>query len=207
MARPHELSDAELDAYCRQFGPLFGGSVLDTELPPLGNQFWIVLMCPPGQSSSGHWVLTFDCFPDRVLFFDSMGVSPTDAVHRRMLQTGKVRQYSNLQEQGMRQITCGFFCAFVSKRLVEGATFEHILRDELHPLQFAANQRLVLTLGIGKNSSPLSCTSSALMPPRRSTGGRVRKVGGKVKRGGRCGGRTVAGGRCQNPAATCPHKH
>lgn len=213
--RIHELSDAELNAYGQQFGPLFGGAVLDGELPALDGKFWFCLMTRRG-STNGHWTLTYDCDPARVIFVDSMGVAPTTLVHNRMLETGKPRQYSNLDEQGLPQIDCGYVVAFCAKRLVEGATLQHILREELHPLQFAANQRLVSTLrppSITKSSPFFRVSTSSLssMPARKTTGGRVRKhhggkAGGKV-RGGRCGGKTVSGGHCKNMKATCPHKH
>ena len=162
----HELSDAELDGYLSQFGALYGGAVADAELPPLQGKFWVCLMTPKGSSDDGHWTLVYDCRPDRVLFMDSMGVSPTTAVQRRMEETGKVRQYSNLDEQGLRQINCGWLCAYVAKRLVEGASFQHILRDELHPLQFADNQRLVMSrLPFGRPAA-MPKSSHSLSPSR-----------------------------------------
>ena len=215
MAHVHELGDDELNKHFKS-DKLYGGAISDDELPKLNGRWFICLMSSKAHPNNGHWTLVYDVLPDKCLYFDSMGLYPPPPVQKRMVETGKSREYSSLSEQSLPQIDCGLLCAYVATLLRQKIPFERILRFYLHPSHFADNQSLALHAWLGsKKNTTLDTTSSRAsnMPAKR--GGTVRKSGGGMRRktGGtvrhhakRCGHKTLDGGSCKNHGH-CVHHH
>ena len=210
----HELSNVEINKMLSPYRPSFGGVVAQADLPALHGQFFVVLIAPKSRPNNGHWVLVYDCLPDQTIMVDSMGEPPSKAIERRMRQTGKRLVFSSLDEQALRQVDCGYVAVFVASRLMEGIPLRNILEQELRPLAFTANQKLVTR----KLTSTLSSSDSMTTKTIAHHGGTVvttmyrkkkkRSAGSGVKphkaHAVRCGGTTAEGKRCK-VKGRCPH--
>ena len=215
----HELSSREIETRLHGL-PGWGGVVDQTSMPKLAGKCWVVLMANRATPMDGHWVLVYDCLPTQCKYFDSMGEPPSRQVERAMRATGKQLVFSNVDEQALRQVSCGYFCVYVARRLAQGIPFAQILERELRPLQFKSNQKLVTKPDPANNAMPSTAlrrlAADALRRPIRPVpfigGGtitthikhretrRSKVTGGQV----RCGGRTAAGVRCKRNGH-CPH--
>ena len=208
----HELSSREIETRLHGL-PGWAGVVDQKAMPKLAGKCWVVLMANPSTPLNGHWVLVYDCLPTQTIYFDSMGEPPSRQVERAMRATGKRLVFSNLDEQALRQVSCGYFCVYVAKRLARGIPLAQILEHELRPLQFRANQALVTKPDTADNAMPATAALRRPVRPVPFVGGgtitthikhretrRSKVTGGQV----RCGGRTATGHRCKRNGH-CPH--
>ena len=139
-----ELTNWDIDAHYRSH-PLYGGCCPQDQLPPLAGLAWVVNLQPSTAGSGSHWVSCIDARPSRCYYYDSMGMPPPPAVLRRMVDTGKQVVWSRYAEQALDTTTCGFFACFVVDRLLAGQAWTRVIRDELQPARYKANDREVLS--------------------------------------------------------------
>ena len=63
-----------------------------------------------------------------------------------MVETGKRIVVSPYAEQQLDTVTCGFYACYVLQRLMDStSSWTQIIRRELQPARYAANDRLVVS--------------------------------------------------------------
>lgn len=121
MPKPlKELSNIQIDKKC-QNNPNYGGCYSKDQLPkPLSNKFYVVNMQDHNAGNGTHWVLLFNCKPNIVIYFDSMGEgTPPTQIAKAMKSTGKKPQYNTTEMQTLGSSSCGWWCLACAKYLLQ----------------------------------------------------------------------------------------
>jgi hypothetical protein len=147
MPQPGELSNRDIQEYF-EGQPLFGGCYSQDTLPRLQRACYVVNL-ERSQTSTGrplpgtHWMAIVNTRPRCVFYYDSFGREPALAILRRLQETGKKVVWNRYVEQGLSSTQCGLFACFVISQMLAGKSWTQVIRKELRPGRYAANDWLV----------------------------------------------------------------
>lgn len=130
-AKAKELSDVQINnifAGNPQYIPCVSKNQL-TSAKDLGNRFVIVNMQDSNKGNGTHWVLLYNCLPNHIIYFDSMGEVPPQNILKIIKQSGKKLLKNPYELQTMGTVTCGYFCIVVVMMLHGGYSFQKILES------------------------------------------------------------------------------
>ena len=114
------LSNFDIDIYYKN-NKLYGGCYARDTLPKNGPRGLFYIMNMDDEKGDGsHWVLIFDCLPDRTIYMDSFAVSPPEEALKFMQKTKKRLVVNDMQIQSMNSDSCGWMCLYVSDHLLKG---------------------------------------------------------------------------------------
>ncbi len=125
-----ELSNFDIDKLFHD-EPKYASAISQDKLPDqLPSRFWIINLDHAG-SAGTHWTLLFNCFSNRVFYFDPFGAPPPVHVQEAMSRTGKHQDVNHFILQSLNSSVCGEYCCFVAHQLLhgrEGHTTQGIVR-------------------------------------------------------------------------------
>jgi len=122
-----ELSSSDIDRYFRGDPNYYHCTSKDLFRPvQLDGRFAVVNMQDSDAGNGTHWVLVYDCRPNEVIYFDSMGEVPPQSIKKFMDWTGKRQVINKLELQAMGSVTCGYWCELIADLLNKGESMKTI---------------------------------------------------------------------------------
>ena len=145
--RLHPLSNVEITNYF-EGTPQWGGCVSRDQLLAIfrPGKCYVINIAPSTWPEGTHWCAASCLDGHTLVYFDSYGQPPPADV--RVLQCAKKYElrllYNRHDEQGLDQISCGYYSCAVIRWLLAGVPFTTICTQKLHPGNFVQNQRVVV---------------------------------------------------------------
>lgn len=90
------------------------------QIPSNSGKFYVLNLQNSWQDGS-HWVL-LSCLDRQIFYFDPYGYPPTKEVTQWIQRTGRPCIFSEIDEQTYSSEACGYYCIFVAKHLLAGAS-------------------------------------------------------------------------------------
>lgn len=139
-----ELTNNQIDEHFAH-NPHYSGCFPKDRLPStrdLSNKFVFVNLQSSTQGNGTHWTLLFNCRPDCVIYFDSMGEVPPNEVSLRMRETNKKQIYNQHDFQPLNTSSCGWWCIYVANLLQKGKSLDEIVAH-FHNSNVGHNEELL----------------------------------------------------------------
>jgi hypothetical protein len=96
-----------------------------------------------------HWVAFFNSIKEnKVCYFDSFGIYPSDIILKFLRLYNKQIVFNNSQLQAIDSIKCGYFCKYFIDNMKQGLTFKEVLYNELKQSPNEINEAIVSTFEI-----------------------------------------------------------
>lgn len=128
--------------------PFFLGVYARDGLPkiPRSNKFSFLIANTSKASERGvHWVLL--CFKNnKAIFYDSFAQSPETygfEFKLHLKQNSNSYKVNKIQHQDIRSIHCGWFCLYLSLKILDGVSYRKICEKSLYRRQLLRNDKLL----------------------------------------------------------------
>jgi hypothetical protein len=122
----------------------FGGVFSRDSIVHLNNMFYIFNL--DNEDGPGtHWVVIYNCEPDKCLYFDPFGVDPPEELLELMRTTRKKIIMNSYRVQALTSKSCGVFCVYIINGLLSGKEYINILTN-FDPNDYSRNERIIITL-------------------------------------------------------------
>ena len=125
-----ELSDNDIDRFFRGC-PLYGGCLSRNQMQKVkaGSRQFYIINLDPSSGPGTHWTLLSFMDHHIGVYMDPFGEPPPESVERLMKRMRAKNVYNNSDVQSLSSVLCGYYCAFVACKLLDGKSFASIMKS------------------------------------------------------------------------------